>query len=128
MKKLIIILSLFLFGCKTTQQIIPPDTVRQIEYKTKFVNQYITNDSIVFKEIPCDPVDSIIYKTKTVYRTKVKEVIDTIYMDKEVIKTNPINSKLQADNLKLTAKNAIKNKALLIVSVLLLIFVILKFR
>jgi uncharacterized protein YcfL len=127
MKKLIIILLLFLVGCKTTQQILPPDTVKQIEYKTKFVNQYVTIDSIVFKDIPCDPVDSIIFKTKTIYKTKVKEVFDTVFLDKEIIKTNPINSELQEDNIKLTAKNSLKNRAILILSILLLIFVLLKF-
>jgi len=52
------------------ERCFPADTVKQIEYKTKYIKEFVTNDSIVYQTEPCDPKDSLVYRTKTEYRTK----------------------------------------------------------
>lgn len=105
------------------QECFHADTVIKIKDVVHYQKEYITNDSIVFQEIPCDPVDSIIYKTKTVYKTNYKTIIDTIYQSKEVAKINPINEQLKNQNDKLLNKVKLRN----IIIGILLIFVLVVF-
>lgn len=111
MKKVLSIVALFtLVGCSPCKYIAKhpecfmPDSIIINNETVRYEKEYITNDSIVFQEIPCDPVDSIIYKTKTVYKTRNVIKIDTIYKSKEISKINPVNEILKKDNEKLTGK------------------------
>lgn len=106
----IIIISIFLASCNPCKYVskhpecFSPDSIIVNNEVVRYEKEYITNDSVVFKAIPCDPVDSIIYKTKTIYKTKNIIKIDTIYKNKEVVKLNPINQELEQKVIKLEEK------------------------
>jgi len=118
---------LFLVGCNPCkyvskhQECFPADTVKQIEYKTKYIKEYITNDSIVYQTEPCNPKDSLVYRTKTEYRTKNIIKVDTIYSDKEVIKVNPLNEELKSENSALKSKLTNRNKQTLALGIVILL-------
>ncbi len=126
------ILILFFFtSCNPCRNIakyercFPADTVKLTEYKTKYVKEVITNDSIVFEQIPCDPKTNTVYDTKTIYKTNWRTTIDTIYTAKVVDRVNPINTDMQAEKDELSQKNNFKNKVIWIESILLLIIALL---
>ena len=109
------------------ERCFPADTVKQIEYKTKYIKEVVTNDSIVFEQIPCDPKTNTVYDTKTVYKTNWKTIIDTIYSNKEVIKVNPVNDVLKSNNEKLEKQTKFRGKVILYESILLFIIAALVF-
>lgn len=131
MKKLIIISVVFLFGCNPCKYVskhpecFSPDSIVINKETVRYEKEYITNDSIVFQAIPCDPYDSIIYKTRTIYKTKNVIKIDTIYKNKEVTKLNPINQQLKNDNDKLTNKVSNRNKVILGLIIFVIILLLL---
>lgn len=106
MKRYFIIL-VILFGCKPSEIITVTDTVRLVDKQISYVKEYITNDSIIYDSIPCNP-DSI-YLTSTVYRTKNIIRVDTILKDKEVIRAEPLNQQLKNEVDKLKGKAARRN-------------------
>jgi hypothetical protein len=135
----LIILSIFLVGCNPCKYVskhpecFQADSVIINKETVRYEKEFITNDSIVFKAIPCDPIDSIIFKTKTIYKTRNIIKIDTIYKNKEVSKLNPINAQLQQSNTKLSNKIDRKNMWLKITTglsivLLLILGIILYFK
>lgn len=122
----IIALVLILNSCNPCKNIakyercFPSDTIKLTEYKTKYVNQWTVKDSIIKEVVPCDPLKPETIK-ETIYKTNWRTTIDTIYTDKQVDRINPINEVLKKDNDELVRINKIKNKALWIESILLLI-------
>lgn len=126
-----ILILFFLASCNPCRNIakyercFPADTVKLTEYKTKYIKEVITNDSIVFEQIPCDPKTNTVYDTKTIYKTNWRTTIDTIYTAKVVDRVNPINLNLKAEKDKLSQKNNFKNKVIWIESILLLIIALL---
>lgn len=107
----------------------PADTIKITNDVVRYEKEFITNDSIVFQAIPCDPIDSIIYKTRTIYKTNNKIVIDTIYQSKEISKINPINSVLEQENISLNNKVSNKNKIIIVLLIITLgLLLIIKFK
>jgi len=119
---LTIICALFylMFGCKPCQTIQQTDTVRIVDKQISYVKEYITNDSIIHDTVPCDPTDPVTIQS-TIYKTHWKTRIDTILSDKEVIKVNPINEQLIAENEAIALKLEHRNKAVLYLSIALII-------
>ncbi len=119
MKYLLIILAFALASCSPCKYVtkhpecFQSDTIRITNEVIKHVKEYVINDSIVYDSVPCDPFTNAVIETKTVYKTNWRIEIDTIYKSKEVSKINPINSELQKDNAKLTAKTKKQRKTIL---------------
>lgn len=130
-KLYIILISIILSSCSPCKFVAKhpdcfmPDSVIINKETVRYEKEYITNDSIIFDTIPCNPVENFVYKTKTVYKTNYKTIIDTIYQSKEVSKINPVNELLESENMVLNNKLKNRTKALSIISPLLFIFVIL---
>jgi len=117
---LIIAVVYFTTSCKTIEY-LPGYTIREIEYKIKFEKEIVRFDSIVTKT---DTFSNIVFRDRTVYQTKEHTKIDSVYLDKEVIKENPINQKLQKDNDKLTNKLENRNRLALYLSIALIILAV----
>lgn len=96
----------------------PADTIKLIEYKTKYVNQYISKDSIIKEVVPCDPAKPETVK-ETVYKTIWRTSIDTIFSDNKISVLNPINE----DNAKkiIDLQNKVDNKNKIIWALIILI-------
>jgi len=118
---LIIAVVYFTTSCKTIEY-LPGDTIREIEYKTKFEKEIVRFDSIVTKT---DTFDNIIFRDRTVYQTKEHTKIDTVITDKEVIKMNPLNEQLKKDNDKLS--NKVENRTRLSLYLAIALIVIIMF-
>jgi len=118
--KYLTVLFLFAIGCKPIQQITPlSDTVRIVDVRTHYETEYVIKDSI-----KVDTFNNTILKT--VFQTKLKTIRDTIYSDKEVIKQNPINPILQAENAKLLQKSLLKGRIMWALIVLITIYFVLR--
>jgi len=115
---IVVSIAFFLVSCKPAQVITLTDTIKQIEYKTKFEKEIVRFDSIVTKT---DTFSNIVFRDRTVYQTKEHTKIDSIYLDKEVIKENPVNQKLQKDNDKLSNKLENRNRLALYLSIALIV-------
>jgi len=109
----------FTTACKTIEY-LPGDTIREIEYKTKFEKEIVRFDSIVTKT---DTFDNIVFRDRTVYQTKEHTKIDTVITDKEVIKMNPLNEKLKKDNDKLSNKVENRTRLSLYLSIALIVII-----
>lgn len=119
MKYLLLIFAFALASCSPCRYVanhpecFPSDTITITNEVIKHVKEYITNDSIIYDSVPCDPITNTVVETKTVYKTNWRIEKDTIYQSKEVSKINPINIELQKDNAKLTAKTKSQRKTIL---------------
>ena len=136
MKKLLIILSVFLVGCNPCKYVskhlecFPSDTVREYVDVIRVEKEYITNDSIVFDTLYKDVLKTI---EKTVYRTKFKTITDSIIMYKDVAKVNPINTELEKTNkeysIKVETLKNIRNYLIIaLISLVVVLMVLIKFR
>ena len=116
--KYLIILSILLASCSPCKYVakhpecFKPDSVIINNEIIRYEKQFITNDSIIFDTIPCDPVENFVYKTRTIYKTNNKLIIDTIYQSKTIDRINPLNKVLESDNIKLKNKTKNRNKAI----------------
>jgi hypothetical protein len=133
--KYLIIISIFLVSCNPCKRIakyeqcFPADTIRIENEVIHYERVYITNDSIIRDTIPCDPITKTYYKTRTVYKTNHKTIVDTIYQFKETSKINPINEVLKKEKEKLSDKNKLKNKVMIgLIIFILLLGVIIKLK
>ena len=119
MKYTLIILAFLLTGCNPCKYVskhpecFPSDTIKITKEVIKHVKEYITNDSIIYDSVPCDPITNTVIETKTIYKTNWRIETNTIYQSKEVAKLNPINIELQKDNSILTAKTKSQRKTIL---------------
>lgn len=119
-----VILALVIFSCKPAQVITLTDTIKQIEYKTKYEKEIVRFDSIVTKT---DTFDNIVFRDRTVFQTKEKTKIDTVISDREVIKMNPLNEQLKDENYTLQSKLSNRNKQTTILVIFILLFSLLWF-
>jgi len=116
--KYLIILSILLASCSPCKYVakhpecFKPDSVIINNEIIRYEKQFITNDSIIFDTIPCDPVENFVYKTRTIYKTNNKLIIDTIYQSKTIDRINPLNKVLEADNIKLENKTKNRNRVI----------------
>jgi len=113
----ILIALYFTTSCKTIEY-LPGDTIREIEYKTKFEKEIVRFDSIITKT---DTFANIVFRDRTVYQTKENTKIDSVYTDREVIKVNPLNEQLKKDNDKLSNKLENRNRLALYLSIALIV-------
>lgn len=130
MKYLILITIVFLVSCNPCKYVskhpecFPADTVVINNEVIHYEKEIVVNDSIIRDTVPCDPITNTYYKTRTVYKTNYKTIIDTIYQSKEISKINPLNEALKKSNDKLELKVKLRNKALIGLIILLLIFAV----
>ena len=108
MKKLILLFAVLLaFACSPCKYVskhpecFRPDTVKQVSVDVRYEKEYITQDSVVYQKIPCDP-ETKVQDVPVVYKTIYKTKVDSIYRDKSVDRINPLNEKLKSDNEDLT--------------------------
>lgn len=109
-------------SCKPTKIITVTDTIKQIEYKTKLEKEIVRYDSVV---TVTDTFDNIVFRDRTVFQTKTHTKIDTIFSDKEVIKANPVNEQLKAENEKLLQKSTFKGRVIAILSFMIIVILLL---
>lgn len=89
---LLLLLLLFLCGCRTTSSLVEETSQKQKEeVKTRGVNNYIAKDSVVYKEIILNDtvyVEKFRLKTLEVHDTSYIyfAVSDTVYVNKEINK------------------------------------------
>lgn len=90
---LLLLLLLFLCGCRTTSTCVEETSqkTQKEELKTRDVNNYITKDSVVYKEIILNDtvyVEKFRLKTLEVHDTSYIyfAVSDTVYVNKEINK------------------------------------------
>lgn len=89
---LLLLLLLFLCGCRTTSSFVEETSQKQKEeVKTRDVNNYIAKDSVVYKEIILNDtvyVEKFRLKTLEVHDTSYIyfAVSDTVYVNKEINK------------------------------------------
>lgn len=76
------------------------DTV--IKTNSHYEKVYITEDSLIYDTIPCDPVTETAVKVETVYKTIYKNIRDTVYQ--YVSKVNPLNNQLLMEKNNLLVK------------------------
>jgi len=109
----------FTVTCKTIEY-LPGDTIREIEYKTKFEKEIVRFDSIITKT---DTFANIVFRDRTVYQTNEKVKIDSIYINNEVTKVNPLNEQLKKDNDKLSNKLENRTRLSLYLSIALIVII-----
>ncbi|MCP4337044.1 MAG: hypothetical protein GY679_04335 [Mycoplasma sp.] len=102
------------------QECFPADTVVITKETVHYEKEYITNDSIIRDTVLCDPILKTYYKTNTVYKTNFKLKVDTIYTSKEISKINPVNEQLKKANDKLIIKLKLRDKIMIVLSILVL--------
>lgn len=100
-----------------------PDTIKLTEKVIHYETDIVIKDSIIRDTVPCDPTDPITIQ-KTVYQTRFKTIIDTIYTNKVVDRINPINTVLKAENEKLLQKNKLKGKFNILLGIILLLTIL----
>lgn len=124
------IILIFLVSCNPCKYVakhpecFPADTVKIVNDVVRYEKEIIRNDSIIYDTIPCDPITKTYYKTKTVWKTKEVLRIDTIYQYKDVAKINPLNISIKNENDKLINKVKNRNKAILIISGIMILLAI----
>lgn len=119
MKKLLFYISiLFLISCNPCRKVakhpecFPADTVTKKEYVITHEKVYITEDSIIYDTIPCDPVIQEVVVPKIIYKTVYKTRTDTIRTEQKISKINPVNTELQNENTKIKAELQLKKNKL----------------
>lgn len=100
-----------------------PDTIKLTEKVIHYETDIVIKDSIVRDTVPCDPTDPITIQ-KTVYQTRFKTIIDTIYTNKVVDRINPINAVLKSENEKLLQKNKLKGKFNILLGIILMLTIL----
>ena len=125
-----VVLLIMMSSCNPCKQLakhpecIQTDTIKLTEKVVHYETEYVIKDSVIRDTIKCDPANPITIQ-KTIYQTKLKTIIDTIYTDNSKTIINPINLNLQIEKEKLTNKNKFKGKVIWIESILLLIIALL---
>ena len=127
--KYIILICLLFVSCNPCKfvskhtECFPADTVKEYIDVIRVEKEIVLNDSIIYDSTPCDPIKEVFYDTKTIYKTKLKTITDSVLIYKDVSKINPLNEQLKKDYDTLKIKSERHNKLifLLILSIVIMI-------
>ena len=110
MRAILLISLLLLASCNPCRYVsrhnecFRPDTVRSFERVEIKDTMFLTNDSIVYTDVPCNPSEVVKFETK--YITKWKVRTETNVKTEYVDRINPVNETLKKEKDKAVTKLA----------------------
>lgn len=137
MKKLLLLpVLLLIISCSPCKYVsnhpecFPADSIITNNETIRYEKIYITEDSLIYDTIPCNPITESAINVETVYKTIWRTKIDTIIRDSQTVKINPVNTELKKSVDKLTMK--IEKRKIFIwysigITLLIIIYLVVKF-